>query len=125
MNPHAHFTTLARYNLWATRRLLDVVAVVPDGDYRRIRAKVAPGFLVGVKLNSVDFQKDGFDENDSIEVVKNLSALGMDFIEISGGNYENPQMLAKKASTRQSEAFFGICGRSAPLCFNPGFAATD
>ncbi len=35
MNPHTHFATLARYNLWATRRLLDAVAAVPEDAYRR------------------------------------------------------------------------------------------
>lgn len=32
---HTHFLQLARYNVWATRRLLDAVAEVPDADYRR------------------------------------------------------------------------------------------
>lgn len=35
MDPHAHFATLARYNAWATRRVLDAVATVPEADYRR------------------------------------------------------------------------------------------
>jgi uncharacterized damage-inducible protein DinB len=35
MNPHTHFLTLARYNVWATRRLIDAVAVVPEADYRK------------------------------------------------------------------------------------------
>ena len=35
MDPVAHFTTLARYNAWATARLLDPVARVPEADYRR------------------------------------------------------------------------------------------
>jgi len=35
VNPHSHFQQLARYNLWATRRLLDAVATVPEADYRR------------------------------------------------------------------------------------------
>ena len=35
MDPVAHFTTLARYNAWATARLLDAVARVPEVDYRR------------------------------------------------------------------------------------------
>lgn len=35
MNPHLHFATLARYNLWATRRLLDATTTVPEADYRR------------------------------------------------------------------------------------------
>lgn len=74
--------------------------------YRGIRANVGKDFLVGVKLNSADFQKGGFDEGESIQVVQKLSELGIDFIEISGGNYEGPQMLSAKSSTRQREAFF-------------------
>jgi uncharacterized damage-inducible protein DinB len=35
MNPTQHFSQLARYNQWATARLLDAVAVLPDEDYRR------------------------------------------------------------------------------------------
>ena len=74
--------------------------------YQGIRAVVRPEFLVGLKLNSADFQKGGFDENDSIQVVQKMSELGIDFIEISGGNYESPEMLTAKASTKQREAFF-------------------
>lgn len=74
--------------------------------YEGIRASVRPDFLVGVKLNSADFQKGGFDENDSLAVVAKLSELGIDFIEISGGNYESPQMLTAKQSTKEREAFF-------------------
>ena len=32
---HVHFLQLARYNCWATSRLLDAVAALPDVDYRR------------------------------------------------------------------------------------------
>ena len=35
MDAVAHFTQLARYNVWATARVLDAVRVLPDGDYRR------------------------------------------------------------------------------------------
>jgi len=35
VDPRAHFATLARYNTWATQRLLDAVAQVDDADYRR------------------------------------------------------------------------------------------
>ena len=35
MGWHTHFATLARYNLWATRRLLDAMAPLPEADYRR------------------------------------------------------------------------------------------
>lgn len=74
--------------------------------YQGIRAAVGSEFLVGLKLNSADFQKGGFDENDSIRVVQKISELGIDFIEISGGNYESPKMLTAKESTKKREAFF-------------------
>jgi len=37
--------------------------------------------LVGVKLNSADFQKGGFDESESVQVVQKLSEMGIDFIK--------------------------------------------
>ena len=95
--------------------------------YKGIRANVGADFLVGVKLNSADFQKGGFDESESIAVVQALSELGIDFIEISGGNYESPQMLTAKPSTKEREAFFldyakkarKVC--SVPLIITGGF----
>jgi len=35
MDARPHFATLARYNLWATRKLFDHVDPVPEADYRR------------------------------------------------------------------------------------------
>ncbi len=35
MDAVAHFTLLARYNAWATQRLLRAVAALPEDDYRR------------------------------------------------------------------------------------------
>jgi uncharacterized damage-inducible protein DinB len=35
MNPHTHFSTLARYNVWATQRLLHALEPVSETDYRR------------------------------------------------------------------------------------------
>ncbi len=75
--------------------------------YRNIRKKVGADFPIGIKLNSTDFQKGGFTEEESMEVVKILSAEGMDLIEISGGTYEAPAMMGyKKKSTREREAYF-------------------
>ncbi|MCH9779820.1 MAG: oxidoreductase, partial [Alphaproteobacteria bacterium] len=73
---------------------------------RAVRAAVAPEFIVATKLNSSDFQKGGFDIADSIEVAVMLEAEGIDFIEISGGNFETPVAYAhqsKKQSTRARE----------------------
>jgi len=75
--------------------------------YRKIREKVGDKFPIGIKLNSADFQKGGFSEEESIEVVKILSNEGIDLIEISGGTYEAPAMMGKrKASTVKREAYF-------------------
>ena len=35
MDARTHFLQLARYNVWATRRLLDAVALLPEADYRK------------------------------------------------------------------------------------------
>ena len=99
--------------------------------YHAIRAAVQPEFLVGLKLNSADFQKGGFDEADSIQVVQKMAELGIDFIEISGGNYENPEMLSTKASSQKREAFFldyaekarAVC--NAPLIITGGFRSEN
>jgi len=76
--------------------------------YNNIRSKVGADYPVGIKINSADFQRGGFTEEESMEVVKILASLGMDLIEISGGTYEKAAMMgaAKKESTRQREAYF-------------------
>jgi len=76
--------------------------------YDAIRARVGSKFPVSIKLNSADFQRGGFDENESMEVFDALVARGIDLIEVSGGNYEAPVMagVGAKESTRQREAYF-------------------
>ena len=59
---------------------------------RRIRAEVKPEFAVAVKLNSADFQRGGFDEQDAARVIDMLAPLGVDLVELSGGSYESPAM---------------------------------
>ncbi|MCR9144755.1 MAG: NADH:flavin oxidoreductase/NADH oxidase family protein [bacterium] len=86
--------------------------------YRAIRAAVGTDFTVGIKLNSADFQRGGFTEEESMQVVKTLEEIGMDFIEISGGTYEATAMMGSetegeaksepkvKDSTRAREGYF-------------------
>jgi 2,4-dienoyl-CoA reductase-like NADH-dependent reductase (Old Yellow Enzyme family) len=84
------------------RRMRFVLEVV-----RRIRARVSPGFAVGIKLNSADFQRGGFSEAESRGVLAALAREGIDLIEVSGGSYEQPAMMGKAAeSTRAREAYF-------------------
>jgi len=79
--------------------------------YAEIRRQVGPDFPVGIKLNSADFQRGGFTEEESIETIRALADAGIDLIEISGGTYEAPAMSGamqepKKASTAAREAYF-------------------
>ena len=74
-----------------------------------VRAAVRPDFIVAVKLNSSDFQKGGFDHDDSVKVAMMLEVEGVDFIEISGGTFETPtayQHTSKKQSTAAREGYF-------------------
>ncbi|WP_447742760.1 NADH:flavin oxidoreductase/NADH oxidase family protein [Variovorax boronicumulans] len=82
------------------RFLLDVV--------RAVRARVAPGFAVAVKLNSADFQRGGFSENDAKQVIRWLNDEAVDLVELSGGSYESPAMQGRTADGRTlaREAYF-------------------
>ena len=83
---------------------------------RAIRAAVGADFPVGLKLNSSDFQLGGFTLDEAIAVVGMLNDAGIDLLELSGGNYEQPAMIglggkgAGDAPVRQStlrrEAYF-------------------
>jgi 2,4-dienoyl-CoA reductase-like NADH-dependent reductase (Old Yellow Enzyme family) len=79
---------------------------------RAIRDRVNSDFIVGVKLNSADFQKGGFDIADSEQVVDWLNAEAVDFVEISGGSYESSAMMGNsedgrvESSTEKRELFF-------------------
>lgn len=79
---------------------------------RAIRDRVNADFIVGVKLNSADFQKGGFDIADSEQVVDWLNAEAVDFVEISGGSYESSAMMGNsedgrvESSTEKRELFF-------------------
>ncbi|MFJ9536118.1 NADH:flavin oxidoreductase/NADH oxidase family protein [Streptomyces sp. NPDC101225] len=82
------------------RMLLDIV--------RAVRAAVSPSFGVGVKLNSADFQRGGFDADDARQVIEMLAPLGVDLVELSGGSYESPAMTGRPADerTQAREAYF-------------------
>lgn len=82
------------------RFLLEVV--------RAIRAALPDGAGLGVKLNSADFQRGGFTQEESLEVVRALEAERIDLLEVSGGTYEKTAMWegTARASTRAREAYF-------------------
>lgn len=79
--------------------------------YAEVRRQVGPNFPVGIKLNSADFQRGGFTEEESMATIQALADAGIDLIEISGGTYEAPAMSGileqtQKPSTVAREAYF-------------------
>lgn len=100
LSPRANHRT-DRWGGPLERRAAFLLSVV-----RAIRARVGPGFPVGVKLNTADFQMGGFAADEAVEVARMLEAEGIDLLELSGGTYERAAMFAEKPSTRTREAFF-------------------
>jgi 2,4-dienoyl-CoA reductase-like NADH-dependent reductase (Old Yellow Enzyme family) len=102
LSPHTNHRT-DKWGGSAENRREFVLAV-----YREIRQKVGDDFPIGIKLNSADFQKGGFTEDESLAVIKHLEGEGIDHVEISGGTYEKPSMSGKdiRESTKQREAYF-------------------
>jgi 2,4-dienoyl-CoA reductase-like NADH-dependent reductase (Old Yellow Enzyme family) len=76
-----------------------------------VREVVGADFPIGVKLNSADFQKGGFNFEDCITVASWLGEDGVDLLEISGGTYEQLSLIGVeptevRESTRKREAYF-------------------
>jgi 2,4-dienoyl-CoA reductase-like NADH-dependent reductase (Old Yellow Enzyme family) len=101
--------------------------------YRAIRAEVGKEYPISIKLNSADFQRGGFTEEESMTVAETLANEGLDLLEISGGTYEAPTMSGKdvRESTLQREAYFleyaeKIRARvSIPLMVTGGFRTSE
>ena len=58
---------------------------------RAIRKVVPPSFCVGIQLNSVDHQQTAVSD-DTLEQISVITKEKVDFLEISGGTYENPKV---------------------------------
>lgn len=101
LSPH----TNRRDDRWggdAARRRRFLVEIV------RATRKIVP--TLSVKLNSADFQRGGFSEEESLELLSVLEREGVDLLEISGGTYEAAAMFdeprSQSESTLAREAFF-------------------
>lgn len=71
-----------------------------------IRKRVPKDFILGIKINSVEFQKGGFDTEECKKLCASLEANKFDFVELSGGTYEELAFVHKRESTKKREAFF-------------------
>lgn len=70
--------------------------------YQGLREVTSPDFIIGLKINSSDFTEKGFNREDSYQVILKMAELGIDFVEISGGNYEKSKIIESK----NKELFF-------------------
>ena len=55
---------------------------------QEIRQRLPTDFILGIKINSVEFEDKGFDTEECKKLCQNLEANKFDFVELSGGTYE-------------------------------------
>ncbi|KAH9932990.1 uncharacterized protein B0H18DRAFT_870886 [Fomitopsis serialis] len=93
----------------ALRFLHDIVSAIRDND------KIPDEFILGIKLNAADYVDHGGsdrappvdsnhnEENQALEHVRQIAEWEMlDFMEVSGGDYEDPAFMTKTTSPRQA-----------------------
>lgn len=73
---------------------------------QEIRKRVPADFVLGIKINSVEFQDKGFNPEECKQLCAQLEANRFDFVELSGGTYESLAFEHKRESTKKREAFF-------------------
>ncbi|KAI1814446.1 NADH:flavin oxidoreductase/NADH oxidase-like protein [Poronia punctata] len=71
-----------------------------------VRRRTKPGFVVGIKINSVEFQDKGIKPEEARQICEGLQDARFDFVELSGGNHEDIGFGGERESTRKREAYF-------------------
>lgn len=66
--------------------------------YKAVRGEVGYDYPVMIKLNSSDFEKGGYSEDDAINVMMQMEKERIDAIEISGGTYQSQSMTGEGQS---------------------------
>ncbi|KAI3578714.1 hypothetical protein IWW34DRAFT_805374 [Fusarium oxysporum f. sp. albedinis] len=81
--------------------------IVEIVDAIRTRVPASTGFVLGIKINSVEFDDKGFSPDECVELCVLLEhECKFDFVELSGGTYEDMAFEHKRESTKKREAFF-------------------
>ncbi|KAF8842883.1 FMN-linked oxidoreductase [Paxillus ammoniavirescens] len=114
LNPKSNIRT----DQYSAETGLRMVREIVDG----IRDVVPKDFVVGIKINSADYVGSGGRPLDETVLKETQHALGhirsiaqwgtIDFIEISGGDYESPDFMSAKA-TSPRQAFFAHFAKEA------------
>jgi 2,4-dienoyl-CoA reductase-like NADH-dependent reductase (Old Yellow Enzyme family) len=70
------------------------------------RKRVTKAFILGIKINSVEFQDQGFTPEEAQSLCKVLEGTRFDFVELSGGTYESGAFTHTRESAKKRESFF-------------------
>jgi 2,4-dienoyl-CoA reductase-like NADH-dependent reductase (Old Yellow Enzyme family) len=70
------------------------------------KKRVSKDFILGIKINSVEFQDKGFSPEEAKSLCEALEAAEFDYVELSGGTYESLAFVHKRESTKKRESFF-------------------
>jgi 2,4-dienoyl-CoA reductase-like NADH-dependent reductase (Old Yellow Enzyme family) len=71
-----------------------------------VRKRVSKNFIVGMKINSVEFQEKGFSPEEAKGLCQALEKARFDYVELSGGTYQSLAFEHKRESTKKRESFF-------------------
>ena len=99
--------------------------------YRAMREQVGSDFPIGIKINSSDFHRQGFTQEEALAVIQKLAGEGIDLVEISGGTYESPVMMGGRKKDPQQKPFFIDFARKAvetidtPIMLTGGFRSSE
>ncbi|PNP74801.1 hypothetical protein FNYG_11938 [Fusarium nygamai] len=74
--------------------------------FAEIKRRVSPNFIVGIKANSVEYTPGGIDIEDVKAFAVALENAEVDFIELSGGNYEKFAFAHEREENRKRENYF-------------------
>ncbi|CAJ0550268.1 Ff.00g101980.m01.CDS01 [Fusarium sp. VM40] len=80
------------------RLVLEVIA--------EIKRRVSPKFIVGIKANSIEYTPGGVEAEDARALATELEKAKVDFLELSGGNYEKFAFAHVKDENRKRENYF-------------------
>jgi 2,4-dienoyl-CoA reductase-like NADH-dependent reductase (Old Yellow Enzyme family) len=68
--------------------------------------RVPSSFVLGIKINSVEFQEGGFTPDEARQLCRALEDSRFDYVELSGGTYEELAFAHRRESTKKRESFF-------------------
>jgi 2,4-dienoyl-CoA reductase-like NADH-dependent reductase (Old Yellow Enzyme family) len=109
----AHGYLLAQFLSPTTNKRTDKYGGLLENRFRiileiaeEIRKRVKADFIVGIKINSVEFQEKGFTPEDAKALCQALEGARFDYVELSGGTYECLAFVHKRESTKKRENFF-------------------